>query len=134
MRLLADMAPLYDYAQMSRVTFGSVTPMSVMIQRAAPRQMVPDTWIHRPYVVLAPGPGDIELSADHGFVKNSIPGIFAVQVLGPGPTEITRKIRTVTTASLRRRFLVSAIAGHRRSSCHKMGCGKGSHRSEPPCC
>ncbi|MDD1478562.1 hypothetical protein [Arthrobacter sp. H16F315] len=69
-RLLADLAPLYDYAQMSRVIFGLVTPMSVMKQRGIP------------------GPGDRELSADHGFVKNSIPGIFPVQVLGPGHPDL----------------------------------------------
>ncbi|PVZ60952.1 hypothetical protein [Arthrobacter sp. H-02-3] len=87
-RLLADLAPLYDYAQMSRVIFGLVTPRSVMIQMAARGQKVPDTYIRRSHTILVPGPGDIELSADHGFVRNSIPGIFAVQVLGPAHPDL----------------------------------------------
>jgi hypothetical protein len=35
-----------------------------------------------------PGPEDLELSADHGFVKNAVPGIFAAQVLGPGHPDL----------------------------------------------
>jgi hypothetical protein len=88
MRLLADLAPLYDYAQMSRATFGLVTPGSVMIQRAGPGHKIPDNYVRQPGVVLVPTPNDPDLSADHGFVRNSIPGIFAVQVLGPNHPDL----------------------------------------------
>ena len=64
--LLTDLSPLYDYAQMTRTGFGSPSPMSVMIQSGVP---VPE---------------DRELQTSHSLVKTSVPGIFAVQVLGPG--------------------------------------------------
>lgn len=70
MNLLTDLAPLYDYAQMTRTGFGSPSPMSVMIQRGVPI------------------PGDRELQTSHSLVKTSIPGIFAVQVLGPGVSDL----------------------------------------------
>lgn len=76
MRLLADLAPLYDYAQMTRVLFGLVTAGSMMTQVAHPGR--PDI----------PNPHDLVLSADHGFVRKSLPGIFAVQVLGPGHPDL----------------------------------------------
>jgi hypothetical protein len=64
-RLLQDMAPLYDYAAVARVHFGLVTPGSVMSQWGLPM------------------PDDPELSSHHAAMRSSVPGIFAVQVLGP---------------------------------------------------
>jgi hypothetical protein len=64
-RLLEDMAPLYDYAAVSRVHFGLITPVSVLDQQ------------------VFTSPGQTELSADHAVMKRSVPGIFGVQVLGP---------------------------------------------------
>lgn len=69
-RLLKDMAPLYDYAAVTRVHFGLVTPGSVMSQ-----------W-------RLPLPDDPELSADHAAMRSSVPGIFAVQVLGPEHSDL----------------------------------------------
>lgn len=65
MNLLTDLAPLYDYAQISRKSFGSPSPMGVMMQRGVP---ISD---------------DRELQMSHALVKEYVPGIFAVQVLGP---------------------------------------------------
>ncbi|WAH95670.1 hypothetical protein [Arthrobacter sp. MMS18-M83] len=76
MRLLADLAPLYDYAQMTRITFGLVSTGSVMTQVA------------RPGHSDISNPHDLDLGADHGFVRSSLPGIFAVQVLGPGHPDL----------------------------------------------
>lgn len=69
-RLLKNMAPLYDYAAVARVHFGLVTPVSVISQ----------------WGIAAPG--QHELSGDHAAMKRSVPGIFAVQVLGPGHADI----------------------------------------------
>jgi hypothetical protein len=69
-RLLNDMAPLYDYAAVARVHFGLVTPVSVISQ----------------WGIAAPG--QHELSDDHAAMKRSVPGIFAVQVLGPGHADL----------------------------------------------
>lgn len=69
-RLLEDMAPLYDYAAVARVHFGVITPVSVINQWGFP------------------SPGQDELSADHAVMKTSVPGIFGVQVLGPGHADL----------------------------------------------
>lgn len=69
-RLLEEMAPLYDYADVARVHFGLVTPVNVISQ----------------WGIAAPG--QHELSADHAAMKRSVPGIFASQVLGPGHADL----------------------------------------------
>lgn len=69
-RLLKDMAPLYDYAAVARVHFGLITPGSVMSQWGLP------------------SPDDPELSPNHAVMRSSVPGIFAVQVLGPGHADL----------------------------------------------
>ena len=68
--LLQDMAPLYDYAAVVVDTFGSVTANSVMFQWGIP------------------SPSDHEFAADHSFVKTTVPGLFAFQVLGPGHADL----------------------------------------------
>ncbi|WP_426986208.1 hypothetical protein [Pseudarthrobacter sp. Y6] len=70
MNLLTDLAPLYDYAAMTRKSFGSSSPHSLMIQGGRPER------------------GDRELQTSHSLVKEYVPGIFAVQVLGPGVPDL----------------------------------------------
>ena len=108
MRLLADSASLYDYAQMSPIIFGLVTPGSVMLQRATPGPDLPDNYIRGHHAILVPGPGDLELSADHGFVKSSVPGIFAIQVLGPDHPDLQPTDRWRVTPLDAGRRLVTA--------------------------
>lgn len=87
-RLLENMAPLYDYAAVSRVHFGLITPVSLINQRGFA------------------SPGEVELSADHAVMKGSVPGIFGVQVLGPEHADLQPagfwQVRTL--ASARRMF------------------------------
>ncbi|WP_138413077.1 hypothetical protein [Sinomonas gamaensis] len=64
-RLLAELAPLYDYAEISGGGWGPITPSGAMPQH------------------LMPVPDSLYMAANHGFIRNSIPGIFAAQVLGP---------------------------------------------------
>lgn len=68
--LLRDLAPLYDYASVTLGHFGAVTANSVMMRGRVP------------------GPSDFEFAADHNFVKTLAPGIFALQILGPGHPDL----------------------------------------------
>ena len=68
--LLEGMAPLYDYAAVAKVHFGLLTPVSVISQRGFP------------------SPRQGELSADHAVMKAAAPGIYGIQVLGPGHPDL----------------------------------------------
>ena len=88
-RLLAELAPLYDYAEISGGGWGPITPRGAMAQHQMP---LPDA---------------LDMAANHGFIRNSIPGIFAAQVLGPAHPDLQPPHRWHTTPLAAGRRLVT---------------------------